>query len=173
MVNKLNVKPLLASLGLALGFMMGTPVWAETAENSSPSEELNSLKREFGPVFALEGTARKEIVAIANLFAPDSKLAAVDVTQASGEYCMLEKASKHNMIHYSRNPESTLEDIVIFINPREFIENGLDVQKLPRQPKALGEMIPLKWYYYDGTYVEPHQGTQMNKEFVIMTVNVK
>ena len=34
-----------------------------------------------------------------------------------------------------------------------------------------GEMTPLQWYYYDGTYVEPHQGTQMNKEFVIMTVN--
>lgn len=86
---------------------------------------------------------------------------------------MLEKVTKHNMIHYSSRPEKTHEDVVYYLNPKTFIDNGLDVSKLPRQPKSLGEMTPLQWYYYDGTYVEPHQGTKMNKEFVIMTVNVK
>ena len=40
-------------------------------------------------------------------------------------------------------------------------------------PAELGKMEPLQWYYYDGTYVEPHQGGQLNKAFVIMSVNVK
>ena len=60
-----------------------------------------------------------------------------------------------------------------YLNPATFIENGLDVKKLPRHPSELGKMEPLKWYYYDGTYVEPHQGSQLNKEFVIMSVDVK
>ena len=87
--------------------------------------------------------------------------------------CMLETASKRNMIHFSQTPEKTEEDVVYYINPDAFIANGLDVSKLPPQPRELGKMVPLQWYYYDGTYVEPHQGSQMNKPFVIMAVNVK
>jgi len=86
---------------------------------------------------------------------------------------MLETVSKHNIVHFSGSPEKTTEDIVYYINPATFIANGLDVTKLPRQPRALGQMKPLQWYYYDGVYVEPHQGTQMNKEFVIMAIDVK
>ncbi len=158
---------------IALIFMV-TPVTGSDASVSSDSKvELEKIKREFASVLKLKGTARKEINAIANLFAPSSKLAAIDITNASGEYCMLEKVTKHNMIHFSSRPEGTHEDIVYYLNPKTFIENGLDVGKLPRQPKELGKMLPLQWYYYDGTYVEPHQGTQMNKEFVIMTVNIK
>ena len=77
------------------------------------------------------------------------------------------------MIHYASSPEKTHEDIVYYLNPKTFIESGMDVNKLPKHPKSLGKMTPLQWYYYDGTYVEPHQGTQMNKEYVIMTVNLK
>ena len=162
----------IVAFAFAVAFMvMGTQVTSVFAK--SDSEELREIKDEFGPVLSLKGAARKEINTIANLFAPGSKLAAIDITNASGEYCMLEKVTKHNMIHYSSHPEKTHEDIVYYLNPKTFIENGLDVSKLPRQPKSLGEMTPLQWYYYDGTYVEPHQGTKMNKEFVIMTVNVK
>ncbi len=148
-------------------------VEVEAAVSGGTSAELEKIKKDFAPVLKLRGTAKKEINAIANLFTPDSKLAAIDITNASGEYCMLEKVTKHNMIHYSSRPEKTHEDIVYYLNPKTFIENGLDVSKLPKQPKELGKMLPLQWYYYDGTYVEPHQGTQMNKEFVIMTVDVK
>ena len=133
----------------------------------------NDIKEAFAPVLKLEGKARKEINAIANIIAPGSKMVPIDATKASGEMCMLETVTKHNMIHFSQTPEQTQEDVVYYINPATFIENGLDVKKLPRHPSELGKMEPLKWYYYDGTYVEPHQGTQLNKEFVIMSVNVK
>jgi hypothetical protein len=152
---------------------ISTGIHSSSVFAKSDSDELKAIKDEFGSVLSLKGAARKEINTIANLFAPGSKLAAIDITNASGEYCMLEKVTKHNMIHYSSRPEKTHEDVVYYLNPKTFIDNGLDVSKLPRQPKSLGEMTPLQWYYYDGTYVEPHQGTKMNKEFVIMTVNVK
>ncbi len=168
-VFKLN-SSLLASL-LVVGFLVAVGSQAEAANN--PEKELQAIKDKFGPVLKLEGTARKEINAIANLFTPGSKIAAIDITNASGEYCMLETVTKHNMTHFSSHPENTHEDIVYYLNPKTFIENGLDVSKLPKQPTQLGKMVPLQWYYYDGTYVEPHQGTQMNKEFVIMTINVK
>ncbi len=133
----------------------------------------HDVKEAFAPVLKLEGKARKEINAIANMIAPGSKMVPIDATKASGEMCMLETVTKHNMIHFSQTPEQTHEDVVYYINPATFIENGLDVKKLPRHPGELGKMEPLKWYYYDGTYVEPHQGSQLNKEFVIMSVDVK
>jgi len=170
-IFKLN-STLLGSI-LASVFILTLVSGLEASGVLDPQKELDAIKKEFGSVLKLKGTARKEINAIANLFAPGSNLAAIDITNASGEYCMLEKVTKHNMIHFSSAPEKTQADIVYYLNPKTFIENGLDVSKLPRQPKELGEMIPLQWYYYDGTYVEPHQGTQMNKEFVIMTVNLK
>jgi hypothetical protein len=154
-------------------FMVALATSVDAAVSNNSNAELEKIKKDFAPVLKLKGTAKEEINAIANLFTPGSKLAAIDITSASGEYCMLEKVTKHNMIHYSSRPEKTHEDIVYYLNPKTFIENGLDVSKLPRQPKELGKMLPLQWYYYDGTYVEPHQGTKMNKEFVIMTVDVK
>ncbi len=153
-----------------LSLMFGTfgPTTGAMADSSQ-----DTLNKEFGPVLQLKGKARKEINAIANIFGPNSKMIPVDATAASGEMCMLETVTKHNMIHFSQHPELTHEDVVYFINPETFIANGLDVSKLPRHPKELGKMTPLQWYYYDGTYVEPHQGSQLNKEFVIMTVDVK
>lgn len=133
----------------------------------------NDINEAFAPVMKLEGKARKEINAIANMIAPGSKMVPIDATKASGEMCMLETVTKHNMIHFSQTPEQTHEDVVYYLNPAQFIESGLDIKKLPRHPSELGKMEPLQWYYYDGTYVEPHQGSQLNKAFVIMTVDVK
>ncbi len=159
---------------LTIGFLLaGSDVAFALGGSVSAEQELDAIKKEFGPVIGLKGTAKKEINAIANLFTPKSKLAAIDISKNSGEYCMLETVTKHNMVHFSEHPENTHEDIVYYFNPEQFIKNGLDVSAMPRQPKELGKMKPLTWYFYDGTYVEPHQGTRMNKEFVIMTVNVK
>ncbi len=133
----------------------------------------NDMNEAFAPVLKLEGKHRKEINAIANMIAPGSKMVPIDATKASGEMCMLETVTKHNMVHFSQTPEQTHEDVVYFINPAQFIESGMDVTKLPRHPSELGKMEPLQWYYYDGTYVEPHQGSQLNKAFVIMSVDVK
>ncbi len=161
------------SIALAIGIL---GAWAFTGGISSDAladTTHKEMQEQFGPVLKLDGKARKEINAIANIIGPDSKMIPIDATGASGEMCMLETVTKHNMIHFSENPEQTHEDVVYFINPATFIANGLDVSKLPRHPKELGKMKPLQWYYYDGTYVEPHQGSQMNKEFVIMSVDVK
>ena len=59
-----------------------------------------------------------------------------------------------------------------FIVPNVQMESGL-FMNVNLVIVRKGEMTPLQWYYYDGTYVEPHQGTQMNKEFVIMAINLK
>jgi hypothetical protein len=158
---------------LILALMVCSAAVAQAAENTDATTQLNDIQTKFGPVLQLEGTAQKEINAIANLLSNDSKLKSIDATKASGEMCMLETVSKHNMVHFTQHPEQTTEDIVYYINPEQFIANGLDVTKLPRHPEKLGEMKSLQWYYYDGSYVEPHQGSQMNKPFVIMSVDVK
>ncbi|WP_447969764.1 hypothetical protein [Nitrospira sp. M1] len=166
---KINKKLFVLCVGIAMNSAF---LWTTTplafADDSS-----DTMKEQFGPVLKLEGKARQEINAIANILGPDSKMIPIDATKASGEMCMLETVTKHNMIHFSETPEKTHEDVVYFINPATFIANGLDVTKLPRHPSELGKMKPLQWYYYDGTYVEPHQGGQLNKEFVIMSVDVK
>ena len=156
---------------LMLGGGMFTTTQA--TELAGSEAELQDMKEKFGPVLQLEGIAQKEINAIAAIIGPGSKMKTIDATNASGEMCMLETVSKHNMIHFSEHPDQTAEDVVYFINPEQFVANGLDVSKLPRHPSELGTMKPLQWYYYDGTYVEPHQGSQLNKAFVIMSVNVK
>jgi hypothetical protein len=158
---------------LLVAVIIGSATVVQAAENSDATTQLNDIQAKFGPVLQLEGNAQKEINAIANLLTDDSKLKSIDATKASGEMCMLETVSKHNMVHFNQHPEQTTEDIVYYINPEQFIANGLDVAKLPRHPEKLGEMKPLQWYYYDGTYVEPHQGSQLNKPFVIMSLDVK
>ena len=160
-------------IALLLGVMTSWAFLAGTPSIIMANTSHEDIKEQFGPVLKLEGNARKEINAIANIIGPDSKMKPIDATKASGEMCMLETVTKHNMIHFSQTPEQTHEDVVYFINPKTFIANGLDVTKLPRHPSELGKMKPLQWYYYDGTYVEPHQGGQLNKEFLIMSVDVK
>jgi hypothetical protein len=158
---------------LLAAVIIGSAAVAQAAGSSDATTQLQEIQAKFGPVLQLEGNAQKEINAIANLLSNDSKLKAIDATKASGEMCMLETVSKHNMVHFNQHPEQTTEDIVYYINPEQFIATGLDVAKLPRHPEKLGEMKPLQWYYYDGSYVEPHQGSQLNKPFVIMSLDVK
>lgn len=162
------------SMSLLIGILgVCASAWVVVPSVVRADASQNDVNEAFAPVLKLEGKARKEINAIANILAPGSKMVPIDATKASGEMCMLETVTKHNMIHFAQNPEQTQEDVVYFINPATFIANGLDVTKLPRHPAELGKMEPLQWYYYDGTYVEPHQGGQLNKAFVIMSVNVK
>lgn len=172
MAKKLNLTVLVV---FGVWFLvLGVPGNAATAgSGNDPVKELREIKKNFGPVLNLKGPARKEVNAIANLISPGSKLVPIDATKASGEMCMLETVTKHNMIHYSEKPEQTQEDVVYYINPATFVDVGLDINKLPRHPKELGKMVPFQWYYYDGTYVEPHQGNKLNKEFLIMAINVK
>jgi hypothetical protein len=148
---------------------------AAPARAGSAEEELAAIKKEFGPVLRLRGTvAAREINAIANLLTPRSGMMAIDVTHASGEYCMLEPKTRRNMVHFSRDPASTTEDILYFLNPTAFkAAAGLDVKKLPVLPTELGKMKPLTWYYYSGKSVEPHHGKRLGRDFVVMAIDVK
>ena len=162
------------SMSLLMGILgVCASTWVVVPSVARADASQNDINEAFAPVLKLEGKARKEINTIANMIAPGSKMVPIDATKASGEMCMLETVTKHNMIHFSQTPEQTHEDVVYYLNPAQFIESGLDIKKLPRHPSELGKMEPLQWYYYDGTYVEPHQGSQLNKEFVIMSVDVK
>lgn len=162
------------SMSLLIGVLgVCASAWGVVPSVARADASQNDVNEAFAPVLKLEGKARKEINAIANMIAPGSKMVPIDATKASGEMCMLETVTKHNMIHFSQTPEQTQEDVVYYLNPAQFIQSGLDITKLPRHPSELGKMKPLQWYYYDGTYVEPHQGSQLNKEFVIMSVDVK
>jgi hypothetical protein len=162
------------SMSLLIGILgVCASTWGVVPSVARADALQQDVKEAFAPVLKLEGKALKEINAIANMIAPGSKMVPIDATKASGEMCMLETVTKHNMVHFSQTPEQTHEDVVYYLNPAQFIESGLDVKKLPRHPGELGKMEPLQWYYYDGTYVEPHQGSQLNKAFVIMSVDVK
>lgn len=92
-----SMKALLGILGIGLMIQgMSSITLADPPEAD--------IKEQFGPALQLEGKARKEINAIANIIGPGSKMVPVDATEASGEMCMLETASKHNMVHFSQNP---------------------------------------------------------------------
>src|SRR5436309_14801039 len=85
-------------------------------------DELTTLKREYADVLALEGSAKREILAIARILRGNPKMA-IDQT-ASGEYCF--KSSTGTMVHFAAQPERTLEDVVYELDASGLIAAGLD-----------------------------------------------
>jgi hypothetical protein len=148
------------------------PVMSHSGESSS-DRELAAIKKKFGSVLKLTGSAAGEINAIANLLTPGSGMMAIDRTQVSGEFCMLEPKTGKYMVHFSKTPEKTTEDILYFINPENLKKNGLQVKNLPTLPTTLGKMTPFQWYYYDGNGHEPHHGGRIGREFIVMAIDVK
>ena len=140
---------------------------------ASSDQELADIKKQFGSVLKLKGSAADEINAIANLLTPGSGMMAIDRTQVSGEFCMLEPTTGKYMIHFSKTPEKTKEDILYFINPENLKQNGLQVKNMPTLPTTLGKMKPFQWYYYDGKGHEPHHGGRIGREFIVMAIDVK
>ncbi len=149
-----------------------TPLLSQSKE-SSAEQELATIKKQFGSVLKLTGNAASEINAIANLLVPGNGMMAINLTHKSGEFCMLEPKTGKYMIHFSKEPEKTTEDILYFINPEAFKKNGLNVNSMPQHPTELGKMKPFQWYYYSGKTFEPHHGGTMGREFVVMAVDVK
>ena len=125
------------------------------------------------PIDMVTGSARAEVNAVANLLLPGSGLMAIDLSQKTNQFCMLDGVSQRNMVHFSHTPESTSEDVLYFLNPETFLANGLDAKKLPSLPSELGKMLPHQWYYYDGTYTEPHHGRTLGVDFLVMAIDVK
>ena len=157
---------------LILTIFAFAPFISQTKAASS-DQELAAIKKQFGAVLKLTGTAADEINAIANLLTPGSGMMAIDKTHASGEFCMLEPTTGKYMIHFSKTPEKTTEDILYFINPEILKQNGLQVKNLPVLPTTLGKMKPFQWYYYDGNGHEPHHGGRIGREFIVMAIDVK
>ncbi len=138
------------------------------------AEKISTVEEGFSDVMKLKGTpAEGEINAIAKLLILGSGIMSIDFGSASGEFCLLESKTRDYMIHFSRSPENTKEDIIYFIDPDTFVSMGLRVEELPAHPGELGAMVPLKWYYYDGKGIEPHHGKRLGKEFLVMAIDVK
>ncbi len=165
---RLSVFALLVFL-LAVALMVDIPAIA-----GYDAGEPGTAEESFSDVIKLKGTpAEGEINAIAKLLVPGSAIMSIDFGKASGEFCMLESKTRDYMIHFSRSPENTMEDIIYFIDPDTFVSMGLRVEELTAHPGVLGEMVPLKWYYYDGKGIEPHHGKRLGKEFLVMAIDVK
>lgn len=125
------------------------------------------------PIDLVTGAARAEVNAVANLLLPGSGLMAIDLSHKTNQFCMLDGVSQRNMVHFSQTPESTSEDVLYFLNPETFLANGLNAKKLPALPSELGKMVSHQWYYYDGTYTEPHHGRTLGVDFLVMAIDVK
>ncbi|MFQ5444110.1 MAG: hypothetical protein ACE5EK_05785, partial [Nitrospinales bacterium] len=98
MVKKEQITVMIIAL---LGIWILSSGITPRAQANETRKNIEKIKKSFGPVLKLKGSARREINAIANLLAPGSKLMAIDATHASGEMCMLETVTKHSMIHFS------------------------------------------------------------------------
>ena len=163
------------TLGMALSILLlHVPAQAQTVaelqeKNRQLEAELQNLKADYGAVLGLIGPAKKEIQAMAAVLAAKPGMA-FDFSEQSGEMCF---APGHgDMIHYALEPDKTTEDVIYMLNAQPFIDNGLQVSKLPKMPLETGKMEPFRWYYYDGTSIEPHHGAQFNSPYLIMSVDV-
>ena len=136
-------------------------------------KETSTAEGQPEPIDVVTGSARAEVNAVANLLLPGSGLMAIDLSHKTNEFCMLDGVSQRNMVHFSRTPENTTEDVLYFLNPETFLASGLDVAKLPALPSKLGSMVSHQWYYYDGTYPEPHHGRTLGVDFLVMAIDVK
>ncbi len=159
---------MMLALSLELAFASGVFDFLKGGEEGS-----NSAEEQPEPIDIVTGSARGEVNAVANLLLPGSGLMAIDLSHKTKQFCMLDGVSQRNMIHFSQVPESTPEDVLYFLNPETFVANGLDAKKLPSLPSELGKMIPHQWYYYDGTYTEPHHGRTLGVDFLVMAIDVK
>ncbi len=164
------------TLGMALSMLLlHLPGQAGTVEelqekNRLLEAQLQLLKAEYATVMGLMGPAKKEIQAMAAVLAAKPGMA-FDFSEQSGEMCF---APGHgDMIHYAIDPDNTTEDVIYMLNAQPFLDNGLQVANLPVMPSETGTMEPFQWYYYDGTYIEPHHGAQFNSPMLIMAVDIQ
>jgi hypothetical protein len=132
-------------------------------------DELAKLKRDYGDVFALQGTAKAEILAIARILRSKPEIA-VDQTAAKGEYCF--NSGLGTMVHFATQPESTTEDVVYEFNASGLISAGLDPSRLQQVPEA-GRMTPGVWYFLPKGQHDPHHTHAMANPTVAIAIDVK
>lgn len=132
-------------------------------------DELTKVKSEYADVFALEGTAKGEILAIAKILRAKPGIA-VDQTTASGEYCF--NSGQGTMVHFATMPENTPEDIVYEFDASGLIAAGLDPSRLQQLPER-GRMTPGVWYFLPKGQHDPHHAHAMSAPTIAIAINVK
>src|SRR5947208_14310702 len=113
------------------------------ADQPQSEDELTKLKRDYADVLALEGTSKREILAIARILRAKPEIA-IDQTAASGEYCL--NSGLGTMVHFATQPERTPEDVVYEFDASELSAAGLDTSRMQQVP-ARGRMTPGLVYF--------------------------
>ena len=132
-------------------------------------DELTTLKREYADVFALQGTSKGEILAIARILRANPEVA-IDRTAASGEYCF--NSGLGTMVHFAAQPEHTAEGVLYEFDASGLIAAGLDPARMKQLP-ALGRMTPGVWYFLPKGQQDPHHAHAMPSPTIAIAVNVK
>ena len=132
-------------------------------------EELTTLKREYADVFALQGTAKGEILAIARILRANPEVA-IDRTAASGEYCF--NSGLGTMVHFAAQPERTPEDVLYEFDASGLIAAGLDPARMQQLPER-GRMTPGVWYFLPQGQQDPHHAHAMPGPTIAIAVSVK
>src|SRR6478672_3256452 len=102
------------------------------SEQPVAENEVTTLKRDYADVLALQGTSKREILAIARILRAKPEVA-IDQTAASGEYCF--NSGLGTMVHFATQPERTPEDVVYEFDASELIAAGLDPSRMQHLPE--------------------------------------
>ena len=138
-------------------------------EKPVAEDELTTLKREYANVFALQGTAKGEILAIARILRANPEVA-IDRTAASGEYCF--NSGLGTMVHFAAQPERTPEGVLYEFDASGLIAAGLDPARMKQLPE-LGRMTPGVWYFLPNGQQDPHHAHAMPGPTIAIAVSVK
>ncbi|HEY5992287.1 MAG TPA: hypothetical protein VIU10_06895 [Candidatus Udaeobacter sp.] len=144
----------------------GRLLGGDTPQNE---DELTKLKRDYADVLALEGTSKREILAIARILRAKPEIA-IDQTAASGEYCF--NSGLGTMVHFATQPERTPEDVVYEFDASGLIAAGLDPSRLQQLPER-GQMTPGVWYFLPKGQQDPHHAHAMPNPTIAIAVNIK
>jgi hypothetical protein len=139
------------------------------ADQPVGGDELTRLKRDYADVLALQGTSKREILAIARILRANPEIA-LDRTAASGEYCF--NSGSGTMVHFATEPERTPEDVLYEFDASGLIAAGLDTSRMPQLP-APGHMTPGVWYFLPQGREDPHHAHAMSAPTIVIAVNVK
>lgn len=140
-----------------------------TGDQPVAEDELIKLKREYADVFALQGTSKAEILAIARILHAKPEIA-IDQTAASGEYCF--NSGHGTMVHFATQPERTQEDVLYEFDASGLIAAGLDTSRMQQLPER-GQMTPGIWYFLPKGQPDPHHGRAMANPTIAIAINVK
>ena len=98
---------------------------------------------------------------------------AIDFSNVSGEYCFNAGLGKGGlMTHFAIDPAGTSEDVIDFVNAKQLLAAGINVDNLPKFPGKLGTMTPNQWYFLPANEFEPHHGKKFPIPLLIKASNL-